>query len=142
MGISASICRAYFLIFFVPVSRLLKSSLPSALFLSLSHLLYMILFERRILTHFCFLSMTSFTSLLRASLVVAAVVVSMVCSSVVPIQYVNSETIFGSCAKFAMEAGTTITFNEAQTTVNNGNVGVSPGTGITGSPALSPGYTE
>lgn len=37
------------------------------------------------------------------------------------------------CENFAVHAGTTITFDGAMSTVNRGDVGVSPGTSITGS---------
>jgi hypothetical protein len=43
------------------------------------------------------------------------------------------------CADFAVHARTTITFDGVFTTINGGNVGVSPGTSITGDPNLIDG---
>jgi hypothetical protein len=83
-----------------------------------------------------------FISLLRASLVVAVVIASMVCSSDAATQYVNGSTIFGSCADFVVQAGTAVSFNGAQTTVSTGNVGVAPGTAITGNVALGTGSIQ
>ena len=86
--------------------------------------------------------MTLFTSLLRASSVIIVVVASIVCNSSAATQYVNGATIFGRCANFAVQAGTAISFDGGQTTVNTGNVGVAPGTSITGAVLLGTGYTE
>jgi hypothetical protein len=85
--------------------------------------------------------MTRSISVLRASLVVV-VVASIVCSSNAATQYVNGGTIFGRCANFAIQAGTSVSFDGVQTTVNTGNVGVAPGTSITGALLLGTGYTK
>jgi hypothetical protein len=77
--------------------------------------------------------------LLRASLIV---VTAIVYSSNAAVQYVNGATIFGRCANYAIQAGTAISFDGGTTTVNTGNVGVSPGTSITGSLQLGAGYTR
>jgi hypothetical protein len=83
-----------------------------------------------------------FISLFRASLVVAVVIASMVCSSDAATQYVNGSTIFGSCADFVVQAGTAVSFNGAQTNVSTGNVGVAPGTAITGNVAVIAGSID
>jgi hypothetical protein len=83
-----------------------------------------------------------FISLLRASLVVAIVVASMMSSSDAATQYVNGSTIFGSCADFVVQAGSAVSFNGAQTNVSTGNVGVAPGTAITGNVAVVTGSIE
>jgi hypothetical protein len=86
--------------------------------------------------------MTRFTSLLRASLVVAVIIASIVCSSdAAAIQYVSAASIFGSCASFSIQAGTSVSFNGAKTNVISGSVGNSPGTSISGTPLLGTGYT-
>jgi hypothetical protein len=69
-------------------------------------------------------------------------VASMVCRSDAATQYVSGATIFGRCANFAIQAGTSASFDGGQTDVNTGNVGVAPGTSITGSLLLGTGYTE
>jgi hypothetical protein len=85
--------------------------------------------------------MMRFTSVLRASLVIV-IIASIVCNSdAVAVQYVNSATIFGSCANFVIQAGTFVTFSGVQNTIHTGSVGVAPGTSITGTPLLSTGYT-
>ena len=48
----------------------------------------------------------------------------------------------GSCANFAVEAGTAITFDGTVTTIATGNVGVSPGTSIGGNAILGTGTFE
>ena len=48
----------------------------------------------------------------------------------------------GSCANFAVEAGTAITFDGTVTTIATGNVGVSPGTSIGGNAILGTGSFE
>jgi len=85
--------------------------------------------------------MMRFISFLSASLVIV-VVASIVCSSDAATQYVNGATIFGSCAIFSIQAGTSVSFNGMQTNVTTGNVGVGPGTSITGTPLLGMGYTK
>jgi hypothetical protein len=102
----------------------------------------MILFGRRTGTHFSFLSMACFNSLLRASLVVFLVVACILCSSNAATQYVNGATFFGRCSNFSIQAGTAVSFNGAQTNVTIGNVGVSAGVSISGSRQLSAGYAE
>ena len=82
-----------------------------------------------------------FTSFLRASLVVIFIT-SILCISNVAAQYVNGATIFGRCANFSIQAGTAVSFNGVQTNVSTGNVGVAPGTSITGTRRLGNGYTE
>jgi hypothetical protein len=85
--------------------------------------------------------MIHFTSMLRASLAIL-VVACMVSSSDAATQYVNGATIFGQCAHFSIQAGTSVSFNGVvQTNVTTGNVGVAPGKSITGTPLLAPGYT-
>jgi len=42
-------------------------------------------------------------------------------------------TIWGNCSTFSIHAGTAVSFNGGLTTVSTGDVGVSPGTSITGS---------
>jgi hypothetical protein len=86
--------------------------------------------------------MTRFISLLRASLIVVVVVASIMCRSDAATQYVNGATIFGRCANFAVQAGTAISFDGGTTNVTTGNVGVAPGTSITGAVVLGTGYTE
>ena len=100
------------------------------------------LFGRRTLTHFCYLSMTRFNSLLRASLVLVVVVASIICSSDAAVQYVNGATIFGRCANFSIQAGAGVSFDGGQTAVYTGSVGVSPGTSITGNSVLAAGYSK
>ena len=101
--------------------------------------------------------MTLFTFLLRASLIFV-IVASIVCCSGVATQYVNvattdyvdgattdyvnGATIFGRCANFSVQAGTSVSFDGVQTDVVSGNVGVAPGTSITGTPLLATGYTK
>ncbi len=137
----ASNCRSYFLFFILCIACLVITIALTTLFLSLSYLLYMMLLKRRTRTHFSFLSMMRFTSLLRACLLVI-VVAYIVYSVDAATQYVNGATIFGRCANFAVQAGTSVSFDGAQTTVNTGNVGVAPGTSITGSVLLGTGYTQ
>jgi hypothetical protein len=84
--------------------------------------------------------MARFTSVLRASLVVV-IITSIICSSDAAVQYVNGATIFGSCADFSIQAGTSVSFNGVQTNITTGSVGVAPGTSITGTPLLSTGYS-
>jgi len=86
--------------------------------------------------------MMRFTSVLRASLVVV-IIASIVCSSdAAAVQYVNGATIFGSCANFTIQAGTSVSFSGVQTNVHTGSIGVAPGTSITGTPVLSSGYAK
>ena len=99
------------------------------------------MFGRRTLTDFFFLSMKHFTSLSRASFVVIFIT-SIVYSSDAANQYVNGTTIFGRCAKFSIQAGAAVAFNGGQTNVATGNVGVSPGTSIAGNSLLAIGYTK
>jgi hypothetical protein len=55
----------------------------------------------------------------------------------------NAPTVpLGQCAQFAVMAGTSASFNGGLTTVNTGDVGVSPGTSITGNYQLNDGSTE
>jgi hypothetical protein len=86
--------------------------------------------------------MIHFTSMLRASLAIV-VVACMVSNSDAATQYVNGTTIFGQCANFSIQAGSSVSFGGGQTNVTTGNVGVAPGTSITGIPQLQlgPGYT-
>jgi hypothetical protein len=102
----------------------------------------MMLFGRCRHIHISLTSIMHFISLLRASLVVIVVIASMVCSSDAATQYVNGSTIFGSCFDFSIQAGTAVSFNGAQTTVATGNVGVAPGTSITGNVALGTGSIQ
>jgi hypothetical protein len=85
--------------------------------------------------------MMHFTSLLRASLVVVFIA-SIVYSSDAATQYVNGAVIFGRCANFSIQAGTSVSFNGGQTSITTGSVGNAPGTSITGSPVLGLGYTQ
>ena len=110
-------------------------------FLLLSYLLYIVMFERRTLIHISFLSMTRFSSLLRASLVVIFIT-CMVYNSDAATPYLNSATIFGSCADFAIQAGTSVAFNGVQSNVVSGSVGVAPGTSISGTPLLGTDYSN
>ena len=98
------------------------------------------MFGRRTITDIFFLSMKHFTSLPRASFVVIFIT-SIVYSSDAATQYVNGTTIFGRCANFSIQAGAAVAFNGGQTNVATGNVGVSPGTSITGNSLLAIGYT-
>jgi hypothetical protein len=86
--------------------------------------------------------MMHFVSLLRASLVVIAIVASIVCRSDAATQYVNGTTIFGSCNLISIQAGTAVSFNGGQTYVYTGSVGVAPGTAITGNSMLGTGSIE
>ncbi len=56
-------------------------------------------------------------------------------------QIVNPNTIWGGCYNYSVHAGTTVAFNGVTTNVFTGNVGVSPGTAITGSYVLGNGST-
>jgi hypothetical protein len=49
---------------------------------------------------------------------------------------VSGTSIFGRCDLSSIQAGTAVTFNGRQTYVANGNVGVAPGTAITGNVML------
>jgi len=85
--------------------------------------------------------MTRFTSLLRASLVVVVIIASIVCSShAAAIQYVSGAHIFGRCANFSVQAGTSVSFDGVKTNVMSGSVGNSPGTSITGAQVLGTSY--
>jgi hypothetical protein len=79
-----------------------------------------------------------FISLLRASLVV--VVASILSSSDAATKYVNGATFFGSCANFSIQAGSSVSFSGVQTNVTDGNVGIAPGSSITGTPLQGAGY--
>ena len=48
----------------------------------------------------------------------------------------------GSCADFAIEAGTAVSFNGVLTTVKTGSVGISPGDAVTGNYKLDDGTTQ
>ncbi len=48
----------------------------------------------------------------------------------------------GSCVDFAVQAGTSANFNGVATQITVGNIGVSPGTSITGSYVLGSGAVE
>jgi hypothetical protein len=48
----------------------------------------------------------------------------------------------GLCASFAVHAGTTITFDGVMSTIHGGDIGVSPGTSITGSYTFDNGQVE
>jgi len=48
----------------------------------------------------------------------------------------------GNCADFAIMGGTAVSFNGVTTAVSKGNVGVSPGTSISGSVTITSGYLE
>jgi hypothetical protein len=85
--------------------------------------------------------MIHFTSILRASLSIV-VVACIVSSSDAATQYVNGATIFGRCANFSVQAGTSVSFNGVQTNVATGSVGVAPGTSITGNSLLAAGFTK
>lgn len=93
--------------------------------------------------------MAHFTPVLRASLIFV-IVGSIVCSSgttsqyenVSTNEYVNGATIFGRCANFSIQAGTSVSFDGVQTDVASGNVGVAPGTSINGTPLLGTGYAK
>jgi hypothetical protein len=85
--------------------------------------------------------MMRFNLLLRTSLVVIFII-SWIHSSNAATQYVNGTTIFGRCANFSIQAGTSVTFDGVQTNITTGSVGVAPGTSITGMPQLGNGYTE
>jgi Ice-binding-like len=50
--------------------------------------------------------------------------------------------ILGGCRNTAVQAGTSLTFGGAQTTITSGDVGVSPGTSITGNYKLVSGSTH
>lgn len=111
------------------------------LFLLLSDLLYIMMFGRETCTHISLLSMARFTSLLRASLFVIFIT-SLVYNSDAATQYVDGTSIFGRCANFSIQAGTSVAFNGVQTIITSGNVGVAPGMSITGTPQLGNGYTQ
>ena len=117
---------------------MLITTAPFPPFLSLSYLLYIIAFEISIRIQFSFISIMRFISLTLASLVIAF----MVCSSDAAIQYVNGATIFGRCALFSVQAGTAVSFNGGQTNVMTGNVGVAPGTSITGNVNMGTGSIQ
>ena len=48
----------------------------------------------------------------------------------------------GECAEFAVMAGTSASFDGQVTTINTGNIGVSPGTSLTGNYKLNDGTVE
>ena len=54
----------------------------------------------------------------------------------------SSKVALGSCENFAIQAETTITFDGAQTTITSGDIGISPGTSITGNYKLVSGTTH
>jgi hypothetical protein len=85
--------------------------------------------------------MTRFSSLLRASLVVFFITF-IIHSSDAATTFVINTVIIGRCANFSIQGGTSVSFNGAQTIVASGNVGVSPGTSITGTPLLGIGYSK
>ncbi len=58
------------------------------------------------------------------------------------VSYNVSSIDLGSCSTFAIQAGTTIDFNGAVTQVTAGDVGVSPGTLVSGSYVLGTGTIE
>jgi hypothetical protein len=86
--------------------------------------------------------MMRFTSVLRASLVFVIIASIVYNSDASAVQYVNGATIFGRCANFSIQAGTSVSFNGVQTNVASGCVGVAPGTSITGTPIITAGYTK
>jgi hypothetical protein len=53
--------------------------------------------------------------------------------------WIDSNKIFGACGLFSLHAGSTITFGGEQTTVFTGNVGLSPGTSVTGHYSINEG---
>jgi hypothetical protein len=55
---------------------------------------------------------------------------------------VTVNVTLGTCKKFAVMGGTTITFGSGKTILDSGSVGVSPGTSITGDYQLNSGTTE
>ena len=59
-----------------------------------------------------------------------------------PFAVANSYVPLGSCYQFALQAATSIAFNGALTTVNTGDIGVSPGNSITGSFKVSDGTIQ
>jgi Ice-binding-like len=54
----------------------------------------------------------------------------------------NPSIILGGCRNTAVQAGTSLTFGGAQTTITSGDVGISPGTSITGNYKLVSGTTH
>ena len=54
----------------------------------------------------------------------------------------NGTSIFGRCGLSSVQAGTAVVFNGGQTSVVTGNVGVAPGTAITGNVMLGTGSIE
>jgi hypothetical protein len=60
----------------------------------------------------------------------------------IPIHITASVVSLGSCATFAVLAGTTLTFGSGQTVITNGSIGVSPGTtAVSGNYSLTSGST-
>ncbi len=54
----------------------------------------------------------------------------------------NGTSIFGRCDLFSVQAGTAVAFSGGQTSVVTGNVGVAPGTAVTGNVMLGTGSIE
>ena len=57
-------------------------------------------------------------------------------------RYVNGATIFGQCDLTSVQARVMVSFDGGQTSIVTGNVGVSPGTAITGSKILLSGSIQ
>ena len=66
---------------------------------------------------------------------IAAIFAAPLCSATVDIP-------LGSCASFALQAGTALSFNGKVTNINTGDIGVSPGNSVTGSFRVNDGTIE
>ena len=66
---------------------------------------------------------------------IAAIMMAPLCSA-------NIDIPLGKCASFALQAGTALSFDGKVTTINTGDIGVSPGTSVTGSFKVSDGSIQ
>ena len=69
-------------------------------------------------------------------------VLSVAALMLAPSATAHTDIPLGACESFALEAGTAINFNGGLTTINTGDVGVAPGTSITGSYKVSDGSIQ
>ena len=81
------------------------------------------------------------------SIVLAVVATMMAAVAKTEVTNLRSQVVaptipLGECAEFAVMAGTAVTFNGGLTTVYTGDVGVSPGTSVTGNYQLNDGSVE
>jgi hypothetical protein len=56
--------------------------------------------------------------------------------------FANAQIALGACKEFAIHGGTKVAFNGELSTVNTGNVGMSPGTSVSGNFAVKDGTIQ